>query len=408
MVEKRIISPREYPWDPLYSERPYSLGVERHGLLCVSGLTAEEYDPGRGSYIIKSASLVAQTRVIFAKLGAILEAAGYSFQDVVYTVDYALEASMPEYRASGPVRREAFGDSMPASVGVLVEGIPNSAALWAVSAVAMEGGRHKRAVFPEGTPTWERYKSRTFWPGFFVGQDWFWLSGSTGRDYDPVTKKEEYSQGIQAQAQAIWSSALGQVMKDASVDPSTVARTFDYVHSAGLELYNNTYDTRAQALGRNEVASSGLVIHRLLHREALLEIDATCYLGNDREAIAVPGWSQGPHPAAVRCGKYLFCSALGPLDYGTGAVFGEGDFEAQVSKTYGNLLRVLKASGASPEDVVKTQEIISPQVFYHQELLDRARRQALGPDLPAVTVVTANQMITPGTDFALEAWAVLE
>ena len=40
--------------------------------------------------------------------------------------------------------------------------------------------------------------------------------------------------------------------------------------------------------------------------------------------------------------------------------------------------------------------------------LDRARRGAYGDSLPSVTTVTANQMTTAGTDFAIEVWAVLE
>ena len=130
---KRIIRPKLYPWDPRYQEQPYSLAVERNGFLCISGLTAEVYDQRRRSYVVESISLVEQTKVIFEKIGAILEAAGYSFQDLVYTVDYAQEPCMPEYRASGEVRREAFGRSMPAATGVLVEGLPDSTALMKVN-----------------------------------------------------------------------------------------------------------------------------------------------------------------------------------------------------------------------------------------------------------------------------------
>ena len=90
MTSERIIKPAHYPWDPNFDDRPYSLAVERHGLLCISGLTAETYSPQRGSYIVESTSLVRQTEVIFEKMGAILEAAGYTFADIVYTVDYAL------------------------------------------------------------------------------------------------------------------------------------------------------------------------------------------------------------------------------------------------------------------------------------------------------------------------------
>ena len=32
MTDKGVIQPDTYPWDPKYSEQPYSLAVERHGL----------------------------------------------------------------------------------------------------------------------------------------------------------------------------------------------------------------------------------------------------------------------------------------------------------------------------------------------------------------------------------------
>ena len=409
MTSKRIIRPAHYPWDPNYDDQPYSLAVERHGLLCISGLTAETYSPQRNSYIVESTSLVKQTEIIFAKMGAILEGAGYTFADVVYTVDYALEPVMPEYRASGAVRRAAFGDSMPAAVGILVNGIPNSVSLMAVTAVAMRGGRHKRAIFPEGTPTWERYRSRTFWPGFFVGNDWFWLSGSTGRVFNPETRREGYRNGIQTQARDIWTGALGQVMRDAGVDADRIVKIFDYVHPAGVEDYPAASRNRG-GLSSGNAATTAMPISRLLHRPALLETDALCYLGADREIIHVPSWPLSDHspPAAVRCGKFLFCSGLGPTDPTTGEVSAPNDFNAQLNQTYDNLRQVLQAAGASPADVVRSLEFVNPQNAHRHNDIDAARRRFYGENLPAATLITANQLIPPNAHFGLEAWAVLE
>lgn len=409
MTEKRIIRPAHYPWDPNYNDQPFSLAVERHGLLCISGLTAETWSSKRGSYIVESTSLVKQTEIIFEKMGAILEAAGYTFADVVYTVDYALEPVMPEYRASGAVRRNAFGDSMPAAVGILVNGIPNSVSLMAVTAVAMRGGRHKRAIFPEGTPTWERYRSRTFWPGFFVADDWFWLSGSTGRRFDPATGREGYRDGIEAQARDIWDSALGQVMRDAGVDADRIVKIFDYVHPAGVKGYPAASRNRG-GLSTGNAATTDMVISRLLHRPALLETDALCYLGDDKQLIHVPGWPRNEQlsPAAVRCGKFLFCSGLGPTDPATGAAVAHDDFNAQLSQTYDNLRQVLKAAGAAPNDVARTLEFVNPQSAHRHNDIDAARRDFYNDSLPAATTITANQLIPAEADFGLETWAVLE
>lgn len=409
MTAKRKIRPDHYPWDPNYDDKPYSLAAERHGFLCISGLTAETWSPQRRSYIVESTSLVKQTKVIFGKMGAILDAAGYTFADVVYTVDYALEPVMPEYRASGAVRRNAFGDSMPAAVGILVNGIPNSVSLMAVTAVAIRGGRHKRAIFPEGTPTWERYRSRTFWPGFFVGDDWFWLSGSTGRRFDPATGREGYRNGIEPQAHDIWKSALGQVMNDAGVDSNRIVKIFDYVHPAGVKGYPAASRNRG-GLSSGSAATTGMVISRLLHRPALLETDALCYLSDDKQVIHVPGWLRDEHspPAAVRCGKYLFCSGLGPTNPTTGEVVALDDFNAQLSQTYENLRQVLDAAGAFPADVVRTLEFVNPQNAHRYNDIDTARRRFYGENLPSATTITANQLMPTEAGFGLEAWAVLE
>jgi len=407
-----IIQPDTYCWDPRYMEQPYSLAVERHGLLCISGLTAEVYDIHRDSYIVDSTSLVKQTKVIFEKMEAILSSAGYTFQDVVYTVDYAVEAAMPEYRASGDVRRQAFGNSMPASTGVLVDGIPDSAGLIMINAVAMQGGRDKRVVFPEGTPTWERYRDKTYWPGFFVGDDWFWLSGATGRVYNPDTKKEQYPYGITAQAEAIWNNTLGQVMKDALIKSSRSVRICNYVHPAGVADYPETHTLSREFVGNNAIATTSFAVHRLLHRDALLEIDATCYLGKDREVIDIPEWniadSRLTSAVGVRCGKYLFCSAQGPVDHETGNIVGLGDLRKQAIQTYKNILKVLEAAGGSARDVVRTIEFTNPQNAHQWHILDQTRRDIIGRKLPAVTRITTNQLLQPKTAFGMEIWAILE
>ena len=148
------------------------------------------------------------------------------------------------------------------------------------------------------------------------------------------------------------------------------------------------------------MAATSLVVQRLLRREAMLEIDATCYLGDDREAIEVPEWKgtaagSAGAPAAVRCGKYLFCSGQGPMDHTSGKVVGQGDFQAQVAQTYENMLRVLQSAGAAAGDVVRTVEFTDPQNAYPREVVNPARLKALGGQLRAVATVTANHPRAP-------------
>lgn len=87
---------------------------------------------------------------------------------------------------------------------------------------------------------------------------------------------------------------------------------------------------------------------------------------------------------------------------------GQGDFQAQVAQTYENVLRVLQAAGGDAGDVVRTVEFTNPQNAYRQEVLNQARLKAFGDLLPAVTTVTANQLLPPETSYSMEVWAILE
>lgn len=61
----------------------------------------------------------------------------------------------------------------------------------------------------------------------------------------------------------------------------------------------------------------------------------------------------GPYSQAVRAGDFLFVSGQIPLDPGTGQLVG-GDIAAQTRQVMANLDAVLKAGGASFDDVVRT------------------------------------------------------
>ena len=404
MSEKRIICPEKYPWDPYYADHARALAVERHGILCVSGLTAEIFDERRNAYLIENISLLKQAEVIFEKLETIIQSAGYDMNDVVYTVDYALQAALPEYRKTAAMRKSLFGECPPAAVGVLVEGIPCSAALLTINAVAMKDGKNKQVVIPKSSSSWKRYNSLTFSPGFYVGDHWFWMSGTTGRIYDEETGLDVYPDGARKQDQAIWEFTLGEILTEAGIAPESVVRIADYVHPSALDEYRENVYSSSPPGKPSKCVKNVLVVNRLLKGDALLETDATCYLGSDREIISPLGV---PGVSAVRCGKVIFCSSQGPIDHMGQFVVGKGYFRAQVDQTYQNLEAILHSAGASLKDVVRTIEITSPQSYYQQSVLDDTRKKRFGKALPSVTTVTGNSLLQGGADFSLDAWAIL-
>jgi 2-iminobutanoate/2-iminopropanoate deaminase len=61
----------------------------------------------------------------------------------------------------------------------------------------------------------------------------------------------------------------------------------------------------------------------------------------------------GPYSQAIRAGNLLFCSGQIPLDPATGALVA-GDIALQTKRVLTNIGEILKAAGASFDQVVKT------------------------------------------------------
>ncbi len=120
------------PGFPGFDRYTFSPGVIKEGkMLYISGITATD-DQGN---IVGEGDIVAQTRVIFEKIGEILTAAGAGFDDIVKTVDYM--TTTENYRGTADVRREFFKKDFPAATGVIVAGLLRPEALIEIDAVAV-------------------------------------------------------------------------------------------------------------------------------------------------------------------------------------------------------------------------------------------------------------------------------
>ncbi len=74
-----------------------------------------------------------------------------------------------------------------------------------------------------------------------------------------------------------------------------------------------------------------------------------------RQAISTPAAPQavGPYSQAVRAGSFLFISGQIPIDPATGQLVA-GDITAQTRRVMQNIGEILKAAGASFDQVVRT------------------------------------------------------
>ena len=105
------IKPAHFPWFD-YSRYSFSLGLKTATGAYLSGHTASEYDPAARRIVVRG-SMTDQVRTAYAKIGAILEAAGYGYQDVTRIVEYVRPEGIVRYAEAAAVRAEVFGAHQP-------------------------------------------------------------------------------------------------------------------------------------------------------------------------------------------------------------------------------------------------------------------------------------------------------
>ena len=130
MGKKTMINPG---WEH-YNRLTFAPAVHKGNMLFISGLDGSQIDTDTGKPTIRG-DIVEQTKVIYEKLKVILGTAGASFDDVVWTTDYI--TTVENYRATAEVRRQYFGQSFPASTGIVVKGLLGKGALIEIDAVAV-------------------------------------------------------------------------------------------------------------------------------------------------------------------------------------------------------------------------------------------------------------------------------
>ena len=130
MSKKTMINPG-WEW---HKKLTFAPAVRKGNMLFITGQDGSKIDRDTGKLVIRG-DIVEQTKVIYEKLKAILEAAGASFEDVVWTTDYI--TTTENYKATAEVRRQYFGESLPASTGIIVKDLLGDGALIEIDAVAI-------------------------------------------------------------------------------------------------------------------------------------------------------------------------------------------------------------------------------------------------------------------------------
>ena len=129
MSKKEMIYPES--WQS-YRKYTFSPAVKKGKMIFLSGGWATDRETGE---FVGEGDIAAQTRQIYKNMKEVLEAANASMADIVHTMDYI--TTTEGYKETANIRREFFGDSFPASTGIIVAGLLNPKALIEIDAVAI-------------------------------------------------------------------------------------------------------------------------------------------------------------------------------------------------------------------------------------------------------------------------------
>ena len=338
----RAIRPAHFPWFD-YARYTFSLGLEWDGNAWLSGHSASEYDAEEGRIVVRG-GMADQTRTAYAKIAAILDAAGFSTRDVRRVVEYVTEPGLDVHAGAVSVRDEVFAaESRPVFSTIAVRRLLRPQALIEIEVTAARG---------EGDVS-----------------------------YVPSIAAPSVPEAVQRLAGAGEDAHLVKVV----------------AHVAGPTEALRVKAEIAEVLAPSSPAITVAVVPRLLDRATTISLDAV----TSRAEPEVITDSLG-RVAAVRAGRFVFCSGPGAAT----AVVGEG-VAAQAAAAYAKLSDVLAAAGATSTNLVKTVEYVTEPGLDRYRDVAGVRDRLFTEPFPASTGLVCDELPAPGQLFEVDATALL-
>jgi reactive intermediate/imine deaminase len=329
-AEKRVIFPPNAK--PI---GPYSPGIFAGEYLYVSGQGARGLD---GKF---PDTFEAQARQCFENVKSVVEAAGLTMENVVYTHVYLQNAA--NYDAMNKVWAQYFSHGIPparATVGIYQ--MPTDTPI-EINAVAVRDLSRKKAIVPSGYPA-----NATLSPGVMVG-DRLYLSGFLGRDIntgkipeDPAAQVQLSLDRIKATLAAAGMDFRHMVFVNPYLTRNMPMKVMNRVYAQHFEFGNTparaTIEVNSLPSGAN-IEFTGVAIRDLSKRHAV------------RPKNMPPSATASP---CVFADDTFFCSAKSGFIPGpNGGIFAES-VENQVRQTMRNLLDGLEEAGLDFSNVVSS------------------------------------------------------
>ena len=386
----RPILPTDFPWFD-YSRYTFSLGVTNGDHAYLSGHSASRYDP-EADRIVVTGGMEDQARTAYAKIERILDAAGRTFADVVRVVENVTLDGVSSYPEAEAVRAEVFGDHRPAVTTTVVDRLLRPAAWIEIEVTAGPVGDALDADRPAMARA--RRSDGVVHLSSILPVD---VGGEVVGAADLV-----------GQTHAIYERA-GEVLAAVGLSWTNVVKTVDVVTPAALGAYKHTGRVRRDHLVPDYPAATGVLMQRLAHPDALIQVDFTASV-HEPQAVN-PGWERYAkltYSPAVRAGGLLFMSGQAALDPPTEQAVHAGDVAAQAEYTYTNILTVLANAGLGPEHLVKTIEYVTPEGLPRYREVAEVRRRLLREPWPASTGLVCAALLRPEFEIEIDPLAVFD
>lgn len=383
MPFKQAIEPEVFEFLD-YRRYKFSLGVKTEDGAWLSGQSASRYDPGRGRIVVDG-DIREQARVAYSKMKTILAAAGLGVEHIVKMNDYVTAAGLDSYEQTTEVRRELFGTRFPAVTPVVVNRLLRPDALIEIEAVASS---RPAQVHEFGYPVGGVPRAAAVRVGSLV-----YVSGQMAVEGDGTIRDKG---DLVAQTRRVYEN-LSAALQQAGVTTRQIVKTVDYLHTFAREEYKHTGQVRREYLAEPYPAATGIVVSRLPHPDALIEVDAFAYDG-EREVVN-PGWTRYEkltYSPAIKAGDYLFLAGQFSINPVSLEFEYLGDLVGQTRNVYLNLLKVMEAAGLSASAMLKTVEYVVESALDSYRASAKVREELFSRPYPSATGAVIHELLRPG------------
>jgi enamine deaminase RidA (YjgF/YER057c/UK114 family) len=363
----------------------YNKGLRAGNRIFLSGQVPWDADGN----VVGAGDFNVQTAQVMRNTGRVLEEGGGSFSDIAMTRVFTTSVTFRDVIGDARSRSDMTNST---STLTQVESLVDPYFMLEISGIAHVGGT-REAVSPDSVHP-------TRWPyvhGVRV-DDTLYISGQIAVDPQGnlVGRGDAEAQADQA------AQNLVRVLEAAGGSPNDLVYKGVYVTNPG---YIEATRTANRKYGLTGCPSTLLVIPSLANADYLVEIEAIAVIGTEKTVIRPGDVHQvsGRYEHAIVAADTIYCAGQVSADL-DGNVVGRGDAEAQATRLYENMSRVLQAAGASLSDVVSTTTFMTN--LQHRQAVNQVRAQYGVTDATNTSVVIS-ALALPNYLIEVEAIAVV-